>query len=563
MIPIDAPKHKVIAYQKQQDVYYVNGREIRRNDDDLLIVNKKSFPIGSLFYYTVQTAASVAIMTKYKKATANVPDKTPSNNDGRARGGSEDYDEDDEDDYDDDDEDGEKARNPLTIEVPPMTKLCIDTVTIEPPKNHARPSSSSSMSIYVSTESNEFACLCPSISHGKASMIQNLNIAVVGPTTLQFALIHNQDPTKITHSKTKIGHVNLFGRVDLVEEEIANAIVDARTTHVFDELQEMNDAESILDAANSDISLDGSVHNSNQYHRNSATSTTSYMRPSKISFQSLKDIESKTTHNEAEDMEKENDNDHYSKEDECHNDDMDVDDSNDNDKALPKSGDEGATTDTIHKKKRKLDNENESTNNNLDPSKASTSIPESTSATPKIQKLSKKQRKKLAKQKAKELEEAVAKEQGFSSSTSATTDGGKGQNLDLLTADGNAKSKKVSLTKERALSCGVLVRDIVHGTGSEVRLGRKVSINYVGTLANNNKEFDKNNSKTSPLMFRIGTGEVIKGLDKGMEGMKVGGERSITIPPELGYGRKRSGKIPPNSTLCFEVKLLSVGGGKK
>ena len=117
-----------------------------------------------------------------------------------------------------------------------------------------------------------------------------------------------------------------------------------------------------------------------------------------------------------------------------------------------------------------------------------------------------------------------------------------------------------SLTRERRIEGGVTVRDIVIGVGQSVKPGRKVSINYEGSLASDGSVFDKNKSKTSPLNFRPGTGEVIKGLDKGMEGMKVGGERIITIPPAMGYGKKGNAMIPKNSTLVFTVKLLGVGG---
>ena len=187
-------------------------------------------------------------------------------------------------------------------------------------------------------------------------------------------------------------------------------------------------------------------------------------------------------------------------------------------------------------KKRKLTNDNE------------VDADESSEPTPK---LTKKERRKLAQQKAKELEEVISKQNGHmkNKATSKDTDSNKK----------NKKIKAVSLTKERKLSCGVIVSDIIHGTGAVVRVGRKVSINYVGKFTDTDKEFDKNLSKSHPLVFRLGTGEVIKGLDKGLEGMKVGGERVITIPPELGYGRKGSGKIPGDATLCFEVKLLSVG----
>ena len=167
--------------------------------------------------------------------------------------------------------------------------------------------------------------------------------------------------------------------------------------------------------------------------------------------------------------------------------------------------------------------------------------------------LTKKQRKELAKKKAKELAEVVAMREGH-----------------LKEGDKEAKkfdahSKKIvppkSLTSERRLDGGILVRDIVVGAGAAVKPGRSVSINYEGSLLSDGKVFDKNKSKANPFTFRPGTGEVIKGLDKGIVGMKVEGERVITIPPAMGYGRKGSHpSIPSDATLVFTVNVLKVGG---
>mmetsp|Transcript_23177 Transcript_23177/g.50390 ORF Transcript_23177/g.50390 Transcript_23177/m.50390 type:complete len:269 (+) Transcript_23177:1-807(+) len=170
--------------------------------------------------------------------------------------------------------------------------------------------------------------------------------------------------------------------------------------------------------------------------------------------------------------------------------------------------------------------------------------------------LSKKQRKKLAKQKAKELADAVAKEQGYDKKRQQEKDDAAATNK--VEKKRSAPSK--SMTRERRIEGGVIVRDIVIGTGTSVRPGRKVSINYEGTLQSDGSVFDKNKSKANPFSFRPGTGEVIKGLDKGMEGMKIGGERIITIPPAMAYGRKGTAGIPKNSTLIFAIKLLNIGG---
>jgi FKBP-type peptidyl-prolyl cis-trans isomerase len=168
-------------------------------------------------------------------------------------------------------------------------------------------------------------------------------------------------------------------------------------------------------------------------------------------------------------------------------------------------------------------------------------------------KLSKKERKLLAKQKVKELEDILAKErnQSFSGSNKVTP----------TSTSKKESPKQLSITRERRLDGGIYVRDIILGTGEEVRAGKKVSVTYVGSFPDTGKVFDKNQNKKNPLVFRLGTGEVIKGLERGIEGMRVGGERTITIPPEMGYGKKGMGNaIPGNATLNFEVQLVAVGG---
>ncbi|HSX02468.1 MAG TPA: FKBP-type peptidyl-prolyl cis-trans isomerase [Candidatus Saccharimonadia bacterium] len=100
--------------------------------------------------------------------------------------------------------------------------------------------------------------------------------------------------------------------------------------------------------------------------------------------------------------------------------------------------------------------------------------------------------------------------------------------------------------------------DEVVGTGAEAVSGKKVTVNYVGTLANGTK-FDSSYDRNQPFSFNLGAGEVIKGWDQGVVGMKVGGKRKLVIPPDLGYGSQGAGSsIPPNATLTFEVELLGV-----
>ena len=103
------------------------------------------------------------------------------------------------------------------------------------------------------------------------------------------------------------------------------------------------------------------------------------------------------------------------------------------------------------------------------------------------------------------------------------------------------------------------IQDIKVGTGALAQAGKNVTVHYVGTLTNGNK-FDSSRDRGEGFQFELGAGEVIQGWDQGVAGMKVGGLRKLTIPPELGYGaRGFPPVIPPNSTLVFEVELLSVG----
>lgn len=106
---------------------------------------------------------------------------------------------------------------------------------------------------------------------------------------------------------------------------------------------------------------------------------------------------------------------------------------------------------------------------------------------------------------------------------------------------------------------GLQYIDVVEGTGATPEAGQKVSVHYTGTLEDGTK-FDSSRDRNQPFEFRIGRGQVIRGWDEGLSTMKVGGQRRLIIPPELGYGaRGAGGVIPPNATLIFDVELLGVG----
>lgn len=120
-----------------------------------------------------------------------------------------------------------------------------------------------------------------------------------------------------------------------------------------------------------------------------------------------------------------------------------------------------------------------------------------------------------------------------------------------------SKREKPSAESETQVT-ELVVEDIKVGDGKEALPGKTVVVHYTGTLTNGQK-FDSSLDRNAPFEFPLGSGRVIQGWDQGVQGMKVGGERKLTIPSRLAYGEKGAGGvIPPNATLIFTIQLLDV-----
>jgi FKBP-type peptidyl-prolyl cis-trans isomerase FkpA len=105
---------------------------------------------------------------------------------------------------------------------------------------------------------------------------------------------------------------------------------------------------------------------------------------------------------------------------------------------------------------------------------------------------------------------------------------------------------------------GLKYEDLAEGAGAAATAGQRVVVHYTGWLTDGRK-FDSSRDRDEPFEFALGRGQVIRGWDEGVAGMRIGGTRRLTIPPQLGYGaRGAGGVIPPNATLVFEVELLEV-----
>ncbi|MBL8446724.1 MAG: FKBP-type peptidyl-prolyl cis-trans isomerase [Zoogloeaceae bacterium] len=111
----------------------------------------------------------------------------------------------------------------------------------------------------------------------------------------------------------------------------------------------------------------------------------------------------------------------------------------------------------------------------------------------------------------------------------------------------------------KTTATGLVIEDLEEGSGEEAFAGQFVTVHYTGWLTDGSK-FDSSKDRNDPFSFPLGLRHVIAGWDEGVQGMKIGGRRKLTIPPQLGYGaRGAGGVIPPNATLVFEVELLKIG----
>lgn len=129
----------------------------------------------------------------------------------------------------------------------------------------------------------------------------------------------------------------------------------------------------------------------------------------------------------------------------------------------------------------------------------------------------------------------------------------------FIFSESTSQTASQNQMKNITLPDSLQITDEVVGAGTEASAGNVVTVNYIGVLANGTK-FDSSYDRNQPFSFLLGAGQVIKGWDEGVAGMRVGGKRKLVIPPALAYGDQNvgNGLIPPNSTLVFEVDLLNV-----
>lgn len=139
-----------------------------------------------------------------------------------------------------------------------------------------------------------------------------------------------------------------------------------------------------------------------------------------------------------------------------------------------------------------------------------------------------------------------------------STGAGAGAEASAGAASAPATPKAPPAAKVHKLASGLVYEDLVIGNGTMADPGLQVAVNYTGWLTDGT-EVDSSNRSGRPYMFTLGAGAVIAGWDQGIKGMRVGGKRKLTIPPDMAYGESgMGGVIPPNATLVFEVELVGV-----
>jgi len=132
----------------------------------------------------------------------------------------------------------------------------------------------------------------------------------------------------------------------------------------------------------------------------------------------------------------------------------------------------------------------------------------------------------------------------------------------LVSAESQISLKETKLEKNVTT---LVIKDTVLGNGRQAEKGLAVTVHYTGWLYDRNqkdgkgKKFDSSLDRNDPFVFNLGGGQVIRGWDDGVDGMKIHGKRTLIIPPDMGYGsRGAGGVIPPNATLIFDIELLGV-----
>lgn len=133
------------------------------------------------------------------------------------------------------------------------------------------------------------------------------------------------------------------------------------------------------------------------------------------------------------------------------------------------------------------------------------------------------------------------------------------RNEEATTAKGPTTAAPIASAGTTVTTTGGLqITEVTVGTGAEAHMGDTIRVHYTGSLPDGTV-FDSSRPRGTPLEFRIGSGQVIRGFDRGVNGMRIGGIRKVVIPPELGYGKRGSPPvIPPNATLIFELELVEI-----